>query len=334
MSFRLSFASCALAVVALSGVSLAEAQGRGGGGGGGGGGFGRGGSAYTPEPGARDLKAVLFNWTWHMGMLRGESEVDLIATLEYRAEGTVQVNGQPCVLTEYVDAEPGVLGKSGYRISANYQSEGYRAQIECTLPNGRTYSNVETLSGDYVWDEDIPGAELVPGEGRARPMPAARNERLIRLWASPHGAPKAAIAGAAGLPLAQSFTQNPATLLDRQSAAGVASSTTLAWNGDRPTLTFPIPGVAGAVATATLNAEFLPERVVVEHDGDTTEFIYGNFGDYNNPLANIEALYAGTIVERFIGEVVRDLRTVVTEIGQVYVVVPVPASIRAAGPAN
>ena len=339
MSFRRNFATCALAVVALSGASLADAQGGrgeggGGRGGGGGGGFGRGASSYTPEAGARDLKSVLFNWTWHMGMLRGEAEPELIATLEYRAEGTVQIDGERCTLAEYVDAEPGVLGQSGYRISANYQSEGYRTRIECTLPNGDTYVNVETVSGNYVWDEDIPGAELVPGEGKARPNPEARDERLIRLWASPHGAPKAAIAAAAGLPIAQSFAQNPATLLDRQSAAGVESKTTLTWNGDRPTLTFPIPGVEGAIATASLSADFLPERVVVEHDGDTTEFIYGDFGDFNNPLARIEALYAGTIVERFNGEVVRDLRTVITEIGQVYVVVPVPASIRATGPAN
>ena len=348
-------ATCALAVVAIAGASLADAQGpaqgqggqgaqaggagggggrAGGGGRGGGGGFGRGGSPFTPEAGARDLKSVLFNWTWHMGMLRGEAEPELIATLEYRAEGTIQVNGRDCTITEYVDAEPGVLGKSGYRISANYQSEGYRIPIECTLPNGNIYSNVETLSGDYVWDEDIPGAELVPGEGRARPMPEARDERLIRLWASPHGAPKAAIAAAAGVSIAEQFAQNPAVLLDRQTAAGVASKTTLAWEGDKPILTFPIPGVEGAVATATLSADYLAERVVVEHDGDTTEFVYGDYQDFNNELAKIDALYAGTIVERFNGDVVRDLRTVVTEIGQVYVVVPVPASVRAAGPAN
>jgi len=341
------FATCALAVVAVAGASIADAQGQGqggqgaqagragaGGGRGGGGGFGRGGSPFTPEAGARDLKTVLFNWTWHMGMLRGEAEPELIATLEYRAEGTIQVDGQRCTITAYEEAEPGVLGKSGYRISANYQSEGYRIPIECTLPNGRTYVNVETLSGNYVWDEDIPGAELVPGEGRARPNPEARDERLIRLWASPQGAAKAAIAAAAGLPIAESFAQNPAVLLDRQAAAGVASGTTLAWEGNKPVLTFPIPGVEGAVATATLSEDFLAERVVVEHDGDTTEFIYGNYGDFNNPLAKIEALYAGTVVERFNGDVVRDLRTVITEIGQVYVVVPVPASVRAAGPAN
>ena len=55
---------------------------------------------------------------------------------------------------------------------------------------------IEVVSGQYAWNEDIPGAELVPGEGKATPMPRAVQERLIRLWASPQGAPKAALAGA------------------------------------------------------------------------------------------------------------------------------------------
>lgn len=322
MSFRRSVATCALAlVVAASGVLPAAAQ------------FG-GPPPYTPEPDARDLTAVLFNWTWHMGMLRGQAEPELVQTLEYRAEGTIQVDGQPCTLTEYVEAEPGVLGDSGYRISANYRIPGYRTQIECTLANGETYANVETLSGEYAWDEDIPGAEIVPGEGTATPQPETYEERLIRLWASPHGAPKAAIAAAADVPPSESFGENPGALLERRAADGVEPETTLEWEGDRPVLTFPIPGLPGATATATLSAEFLPERVEVTHGNDTTEFVYGNFQDFNNPLHRIEALYAGTIVERHNGEVVRDLETVVTEIGQVYVVVPVPDSVRAAGPAR
>jgi hypothetical protein len=106
--------------------------------------------------------------------------------------------------------------------------------------------------------------------------------------------------------------------------------TTLAWEGNRAVVTYPIPGVPGATATATLDEGFLPERVVVTHGTDTTEFVYGSFQDFNNPLHRIEARYAGTIVERHNGEVVRDLNTVVTEVGQVYVVVPVPDSVRAA----
>jgi hypothetical protein len=318
MSFRRSVATGALAAaVAMGSVSPAPAQG----GRGGGGGFGGGAPLYTPEPGARDLKAVLFNWVWHMGMLRGQAEPELVGTLDYHGEGTVQVDGQPCGLTKF-------------RLQANYQIPGYRSQIECTRPNGQTYANIETMSGPYAWDEDIPGAEIIAGQGKATPRPATLEERRIRLWASPHGAPKAAIAAAAGVSLSESFAQNPATLLDRQAAAGVKGTTTLEWQGNQPVLTFPIPDVPGATATATLTEAFLPERVVVKHGANTTEFLYGDFQDFNNPLHRIEALYAGTIVERRNGTVVRDLKTQVTEIGQVYVVVPVPASVRAAGGAR
>src|SRR5437868_14918887 len=87
-------------VVATSGlVSRAQApaaptagaQGRGGPGGPGGRGAGRGGAgfgraAFTPEPGAKDLKTILYNWTWHMGMLRSDAESELNKTLDYHAE--------------------------------------------------------------------------------------------------------------------------------------------------------------------------------------------------------------------------------------------------------
>ncbi|HVY63820.1 MAG TPA: hypothetical protein VHH11_03280, partial [Gammaproteobacteria bacterium] len=198
---------------------------------------------------------------------------------------------------------------------------------------GRKYANVETISGPYTWDEDMPGAEIIiPGKGKATPRRGVLEERLIRLWASPHGAPKAAIAAAAGLPWPESFGQNPAALLDRQAAAGVKGATTLAWQGDKAVLTFPIPDVPGAVATATLGPDFLPERVLVKRGANTTEFVYGDYQDFNNPLHRIWALYAGTVVERHNGTVVRDLKTKLTEIGQVYVVIPVPESVQKAGP--
>ncbi|HTD59557.1 MAG TPA: hypothetical protein VK679_02840, partial [Gemmatimonadaceae bacterium] len=40
--------------------------------------FGGGPPPYTPAKDAKDLRAVLFNWTWHMGMLRGIDEHELI----------------------------------------------------------------------------------------------------------------------------------------------------------------------------------------------------------------------------------------------------------------
>src|SRR5688572_4297934 len=291
------------------------AQGRGGGAAGGG--RGRGG-AYTPPAGSKELKDVLYNWTWHMGMLRSGAESELIKTMDYYgASGSVQVNGQPCTLTKY-------------HLQANYQIPGYRIEIACTRANKQTYTVVENMSGDFAWDDDIVGAELVAGKGKSTPRPDMLVERRIRLWASPHGAPKAALAAAAGMHPLQSFGQNPATLLDRQAAAGVKGTTTLTWEKDRAIVTFPVPDVPGATATATL-VNYLPERVVVTNGTDKTEFVYGKWADFNNPLFKIEALIPGTTVERKNGAAVRTVTTKVTEIGQIYVIVPVPDSIQKAG---
>ena len=54
---------------------------------------GRGGfrPPYTPAAGAKDLRAVLFNWTFYTGMLRGLDEHELMVSLEYKGTGTMQV---------------------------------------------------------------------------------------------------------------------------------------------------------------------------------------------------------------------------------------------------
>src|SRR3979409_1821580 len=97
---------------------------------------------------------------WGEGMLKGHDERELVASLEYQGKGTIQVDGQPCTLTKY-------------RISNNYQTSGQRIQYTCTRANGQTYSNVEVVSGEYAWNEDTAGAEIVPGKGKATPLPAA-----------------------------------------------------------------------------------------------------------------------------------------------------------------
>ena len=104
---------------------------------------------YRPAAGARDLRSVLFNWTWYMGMLRGVDEHELVVSLEYQGKGTIQVDGQPCTLTKY-------------RVSTSYQTPGQRVQYTCTRPNGQPYSGIEVVSGQYAWNEDIPGAEIIP----------------------------------------------------------------------------------------------------------------------------------------------------------------------------
>jgi hypothetical protein len=303
----------------------AGAQGRGGAGAAGGqppaGAPGRGrgadpnaGAPYTPAAGAKDLRAVLFNWFWYQGMLKGTDERDMVHTLEYQAKGgTIQVDGQPCTL-------------SRFRASTNYQVFAQRIQYTCTRPNKQTYSNIEVVSWQYAWNEDTPGAEIGGTKGKAVPMPATVQERLIRIWASPQGAPKAALAGTMDT---WTLGANPGLMV----ADGVmkAGNTTLSWDAaGKPVLTFPIPGVAGATGTATLDARYMTEKVVVAQGTNTTEFTYSNYQDWNNPLHKIEVFYAGRMTERRNGAVVRDLTTRETETGNVYVVAPVPQSVQKA----
>jgi hypothetical protein len=317
--------SVAIAVaLAISAPSPASAQaggaapaaapaqaGRGAGAGGGRGGRG-GAPLYTPAAGAKDLKSVLFNWAWYTGMLRSNLEQDLLMSLEYQGKGTMQVDGQPCNVTKY-------------RTSISYQWSGERIQITGTRPNGQSCSNVEVLSGAYAWNEDIPGAELVPGKGKATPMPATVEERMIRLWSGPQGAWKAAFAGTADPP-----KMAPIPGRDVPAEVMTAGKTSVAWESNKPVLTYPIPGVPNATATATLDAKFMAERVVVKNGANTYEFTYSDYKDWNNPLNPAEALYAGKMTEKKNGTVVRDITSTLTETGQMYVVMPVPASVKAA----
>src|SRR5678815_4143182 len=288
----------------------APAQGAGAGGRAGGG-RGRGGAAFTPAPGAKDLKSVMFNWGWYTGMLRSDQEYDVLMTLDYQGKGTMQVGRQPCNVTMY-------------RSDISHQTSGERIRITGTRPNGQSCNSIEVLSGAYAWNEDIQGAELVPGKGKATPMPTSVEDRMVRLWSGPQGAFKAAFAGTSDPP---SMTPRPQKL-----AADVATigKTTVAWVNNKPVLTYPIPGVPTATATTTLDAKFMPETVVVKHGANTYEFAYSGYKDWNNPLNPAEAFYAGRMIEKKNGTVIRDIQTTVTETGQMYVVVPVPASIKAA----
>jgi hypothetical protein len=267
---------------------------------------------YTPAKDAKDLKAVLFNWMWHMGMLKGHDERDMVGSLEYQGKGTIQVDGQPCTLTKY-------------RVSTNYQTFAQRIQYNCTRANGQKYSNIEVVSGLYAWNEDTPGAEIGGTKGKATPMPAAVQDRLIRMWASPQGAAKAAVAGTT-----ETFFlgANPGTLF--KDGLDKVGSTSVAWQAGKPVVTFAIPGVPGATATATLDAKYMTEKVVVTQGQTTTEFTYSGYKDWNNPLNLIEVFYAGKMTEKRNGTVVRDLTTDVTETGNVYVIAPVPASVQKA----
>jgi hypothetical protein len=188
-----------------------------------------------------------------------------------------------------------------------------RAQYTCTTPDGRMHKAIEVVSGTFAWDEDMPGAELVAGKGAATAKPAALNERLIRVWSSPQGAAKAAAAAGASLKVT---TESGKTVV-----------------------AYPIPGVAGAMARATLSngtndevpcSSYCAERVEVRQGNVVTEFLYSNYGDLNEPLNKIDAWYPAHVVEKRDGQTLLDLTIVETETGNPYVVMPVPPSVKRA----
>ena len=168
---------------------------------------------------------MLFNWMWHQGMLKGTDERDMVGMLEYQAKGgTIQVDGQPCTLTKY-------------RASTNYQTLSQRINYSCTRANQQAYSNIEVVSWQYAWNEDTPGAEIAGTKGKVAAMPAAVQERLIRLWASPQGAPKSALAGTMNT---WTLGANPGT--GRRRWRDKVGNTSVSWNAaGRPVVTFPIP---------------------------------------------------------------------------------------------
>jgi hypothetical protein len=259
-------------------------------------------SAAAPSPGG-DVKTVLHDWANHMGMLRELEEHDRIATLEYLANGTLNVAGQPCKLTKY-------------RVTINYQMSGMRAEIACTRADGQKHEEIQVVGGQFAWNEiGMPGGGLVPGQGSAVPAMEAYNERAIRLWSGPQGAVKAAVMGGA--------------------------NTKVGVEGGKTTVTYPIPGVPGATAKATLTSgpveglctRNCAERVEVRQGNAVTEFTYSNYADYNDPEEQLDAFFAGRMIEKRGATTVLDVSVTRTNTPNLYIVVPVPASVRSAVPA-
>ena len=256
----------------------------------------------APPPGG-DVKTVLHDWANHMGMLRELAEHDLIATLEYLGTGTINTGGQPCQMTKY-------------RVTINYQMTGMRAEIACTGAGGQKHEEIQVVGGQHAWNEvGMPGGGLVPGKGSAAPAMEAYNERAIRLWSGPQGAVKAAVMGGA--------------------------NTRVGVEGGKTIVTYPIPGVPGAMAKATLTSgpvdglctRNCAERVEVRQGTVVTEFTYSNYADYNDPEEQLDAFFPGRIVEKRGTTTLLDVTVTRTNTPNLYIVVPVPASVRTAVPA-
>ena len=158
---NMMWTSVAIVATLVIGVrSLSSAQGRGAAPAAGaqapaqGGGRGRAAPPFTPAPGAKDLKSVLFNWAWYMGMLRSSEEYDVLMTLDYQGKGTMQVGGQPCNVTMY---------RSDISYRGRVSGSGSPALGPTARVVPRSKSSVEGTPGTKTF--------RVPSSSRARAKP-------------------------------------------------------------------------------------------------------------------------------------------------------------------
>ncbi len=234
-------------------------------------------AAAPPRP--VDKKDPLYLAANALGMLRSVREVDAIVRLEYWATGTLQHAGQaPIKLKEY-------------RVGIGYGVPGMRVDYLSEAEGSRT---IEVVNGTAAWNEETPG-------GKATPMPAASQERLLRLWTTPFGVVKAARQGGANTKVS---TENGAIVL-----------------------TCPVPGVS-VTLKATLNAKHQVEKVQWTANGVANEIAYSEYGDLNDADYKADVLFPRRIVHRQGAQTVLDLTISKTNTYNPYVVFPVPDNVK------
>ena len=254
-----------------------------------------------------DLKQVLYRMNNSLGMLRTVRELDSLMTVEYWATGTVREVGPKTV------GAP-VQVKS-YHAQIAYDFPGMRVNI--TRASGTPAREIQVVSGTFAWNEDRPGAGLVPGEGNAVPVVDAVTDRLLQLWTTPYGVVKAA------------------------TAAGEKTKVTVE-NG-AVVVTFPLVNAApgetvnmvvgqlnGSPVKVTLNAEYRPARVEVQYGGRVFTTTYSGYGDLNEKDLKADIFFPARIVRAVDGQTVQDLTIEKTYTYNPYVLMPVPDNVQKA----
>jgi serine protease AprX len=130
-------------------------------------------SSVTPS----DRQTVLQDWANALGMSGDLAANDELTSIEYWGTGTVNVQGQPCTLTDY-------------HASIKYQVPGMRVEFACVDPRGQAHHEIHVVAGKSAWNETESGT----GSTSAT---AALDQRLLELWTGPLALVKAAVAGGA-----------------------------------------------------------------------------------------------------------------------------------------
>lgn len=208
---------------------------------------------------AQDAAATIRTAEYALGMIRGPQRIDAINTVEFWGTGTVV-----------------------YHASISYAVPAMRVDIARAGQR-----QIQVVSGEYAWNESVPGAGFIPGS-TASPAPDALKDRQLELWTTPFGVLKMA---------ARAGTDAKVTHI----AATV--------------ITFPLMGVT---VKATLNAK----NQLVRVETPQAEITYSDYKDLGEITSDV--LFPTHIVKTQHGETVLDLTITKVDANNPYVVFPVP----------
>ena len=192
--------------------------------------------------------------------------------------------------TMTVNGKPCTLKE--YRASINWLLKGMRVDYACEGQMRR----VEVVSGAAAWNETAPGTG-------ASAAPGAAAERQLMLWTYPAGVIKA--------------------------AAAAGAKATVAVEGGKTVLAFPVVEVPGATMRATYNqATYLLERVDARLGEAVIDITYAEYGDWNGDDYLSDVQFPKRITLKRGASTALDLTIAKTNTYNPYVVMPVPAGIK------
>jgi hypothetical protein len=265
--------------------------------------------AVVPHAQDTNLKEVLHKVGLGLGILRGVQEEDSLMTVEYWGTGTMREVGPKTI-------GPPVQIKSYYAAVA-YDFPGMRVDI-ARGGGAAQPREIQVVSGKFAWNEIEKIGGGLPEWGSAVPVMDAVTDRLLRLWTTPFGVYKAAVAA--------------------------AEKTKVTVEGRAVVLTFPLvnspqPGqtanlvvgeLAGTPVKVTLDAQYRPERTELRYRDRAITTTYSQYGDLNEKDYKADIFFAARIVQTVDGQTVLDLTIQKTNTYNPYVIMPVPESVEKA----
>ena len=247
-----------------------------------------------------------YNMADALGMLRSNQEVDLMMSVEIYGSGSMAEVG-PTTVGPLAELET-------YYAEIAYDFPGMR--VDVTRASGER--EIQVVSGLYAWNEvGERGGGLVEGYGSAEPAMDAVSDRLLQIWTTPAGAVKTAVAAG-----------DQATV----SMEGGAVVVTFPLVNAEPTRStdLTVGELAGTSVKLTLDADYRPATVEVEHRGRQVVSTYSGYADLNDSDYQADIYLPANVMQTVDGQTVLDLTIERTNTYNPYVIMPVPESVRAA----